>query len=154
MFEDLEKFLHDHKKPIPEDDLEIEDSDSVGKQIEKALKKEFGGKANIQFLGSKDKIPKFEVKDCRTEIKKLINSFENLARSLETIAKAVKIEPSCNLNGKQLKVGDVLQCGNSKQIKTVISLGYGFCTLSHTDNQTKSDGIWFEDEMIKKNFKL
>lgn len=88
----------------------------------------------------------------RLAIDKLVSTFEGMMMVMEGLLVKSGAVPSCeDANGNSLKVGDVLDAGNEKT-KTVLALGYGYCRLSHTDDQTEDDSYWFQAEIKKQNF--
>ena len=90
--------------------------------------------------------------DIHHAIAKLATSFEGMMGIITTLFEEKKSKPFCkDGKGSGLKVGDVLDAGGG-MTKTVMELGYGYCRLSHTDDPTEDDGIWFETEIAKHKF--
>lgn len=135
MFEDITK------RPIKkdsDDDFDLNSEESLAKFLGDKL----GGHVSIvKGSGLSDEIHK-----------PIFDKINALLDSLVYIAKELKIKPTCNdANGDELAKNDVLKCPSNKT-KTVLEVGWKYVVLSHTDDETESDGPWFESEMSKMNF--
>ncbi len=124
--------------------------DELGEEMAKFLEHRFGGHAKrvpggIAYMpagrhGSDD--PHQEIYD----------KLKGTMKTLAYMAEQMKIPPTClDANKIELAVGDVLKCPGG-DFKTVLKLGWKFAILSHTDDQTKEDGAWFEEEINLLNF--
>jgi hypothetical protein len=77
---------------------------------------------------------------------------EGVLESLIYVAQAAKIPPSCkDANGAELQAGDILKVPGG-ETKTVLKVGWKFVVLSRTEDQTASDGAWFENQINELNF--
>jgi hypothetical protein len=132
----------------------------VLEDIAKMISKEIKGKGNVEILPSGGGIAiKMEDVTYRspgggtstgTGVSK--TKFDGLVKGISYIGKMLSIAPSCkDVAGNQLATGDMLKLPKGKE-KKVLEVGYGYAELSRTDDITKSDGIWFENELHEMNF--
>lgn len=110
-------------------------------------RKSKGIKELAEALGDLDDVDiKYEL--LKHALGKIYEKTELMVRLVEPLYEGLGIPRSCtDYNGEFLKVGDVLQFPSDGSRKTVLELGYGYCKLSHTDDQAKSDGFWFQSEI-------
>lgn len=162
MFEDVDDILKGKRRKQPSNDEEAKrpnfnsnrgfDSNNLGnvptpEEIQEALTQRFGGEVEVIPVGGGNLIgmPVGSMK------KDKLRS-EGLMETLVYIAQELKLPPSCkDIAGNELKVGDTLKVPGG-QTKTVLKLGWKFVNLSKTDDQTKDDGVWFENEINNGNF--
>lgn len=154
MFEDIENTLKNGRLPKKDDDDEgTKDNNRPRRrnrptedEIAKVLQDKFGRKA----IG----VPGGIIMDSSEEDvhKPIYDKIENLMKSMAYIAEKAGVPPTClDANKVELAEGDVLKCPGD-EIKTVLKVGWKFAILSRTDDQTKVDGPWFEDEINNLNF--
>lgn len=155
MFDDLDDFFKNNKKRIDDDgnhqhrrkgDDDLPSSDEIARLLEKALGR--GVKAQVFTSGSRSSMETVGV----VNESKLRDHFEGTFEALIMIGQGSKITPYCeDANGLKLKVGDYLKVPGGKR-KKVLELGYGFCSLSYTDEFRKDDGYWFATAIKRLNF--
>lgn len=147
MFEDLENYLKKHRGKSRDDDWENDGDGMTPEMLAKSLAKELGGEIIAGGKGVSVKLGSLMGND-----KQLNKKFQGVADSLMYLGQSLKAKPSCtDAVGNELSVGDVLKVPGGEK-KTVIEIGYKFAILSRTDNQTKTDGAWFETEIKNGNF--
>jgi len=150
MFEDIENILKNGaKKPEGDDKNPSNRPRSTNRpseeDIARILQEKFGRPTRA--------VPGGVIMDASDDVHKPIyDKLESMIKSMAYIAEKAGIPPIClDANKTELQVGDVLKCPGG-EFKTVLKVGWGFVVLSHTDDQTKEDGAWFEDEINLLNF--
>lgn len=126
-------------------------SSGMEREIADFIEKRFGGKAEVVRGGIMFSPQPGSEEDVH---KPIYDKLEGMMKSLVFMAEKMKIAPTCkDATGAELKNGDVLKCPGG-ELKTVLKVGWKFAILSHTNNQTKADGPWFEDEINNLNLIL
>lgn len=163
MFEDVDDILKGKRKQQPSNDDEAKRAnfnsnrgfDNNGginqppsaDEIRDVLQKRFGGDVIVEGIGIGNMIgiPLGDPKKGKLRS-------DGLIQTLVYIAEKMKLPPSClDVAGKELAVGDVLKVPGGAT-KTVLKVGWKFVKLSKTEDQTKDDGVWFENEINDGNF--
>ena len=151
MFEDVEKFLSENRKPVKGNEGELVGQEDLPNHIIEQVQE-------ISETYKTDDIKVRRVKggymlEVAGATPKEDTLAENIANSLMVLGKQLGATPVCaDANGLSLKEGDVLLCHDGTP-KKVLSVGYGFCELTRSDNN-KRDGYWFQNEIIKRGFAL
>jgi hypothetical protein len=156
MFEDIEDTLRNGKRRPSgsENDGEANNNrnrrDNSGRRpseedIARVIRENFGGNVHAVPGG----IVMERGGDAHKEI---FDKLEGMVKSLSYMAEQLGVKPNClDATNTELSAGDVLKCPGG-ELKTVLKVGWKFAILSHTDDQTKVDGPWFEDEINLLNF--
>lgn len=73
---------------------------------------------------------------------------------MQKLEKYLELPKSCkDSEGTEIRVGDDLTGGTlDKQIKRVLSLHFGYCTLSVCDEPSKDDGAWSENQIKERGW--
>lgn len=174
MFDELEGFMADNRKPKKATDSSNRDGDGIfddlqkpeeqnersgsehAREIAKMLEEKFGGKTQIIGEGMVSHEIRSETggghKVINRNMERLREKMDLMGRSMMFGLKSIGSKGHCNdANGKALKEGDILKVPGNKQ-KKVLELGFGFIFLSHTDDLDKDDGLWFEKEIKDRGF--
>lgn len=141
------------KKPAHSHD---EDEDQM-KEIVDILKQKFGGKVEV-LGGGTIAIEKTGSSDAHKGIFLALTDLKiKVDRSIKVMTmllKAQGIPPACSdAKGKPIKDGDIVEFPDGMN-KKVLEVGYGYAFLSHTDDHTKDDGVWFEEEFKDTELRL
>lgn len=122
-------------------------------EIKRILEERFGGKVRaIRVPGERGIGFEMETEVERLNPRAVKGKMEGALKSMMYIAEQAKIPPTCvDAVGAEIKEGDIIKVPGGEQ-KTVLKVGWKFCILSRTDDQKKSDGPWYEDEMNEGNF--
>lgn len=151
MFEDIEKFLKQNKKLIPNDGEGIKLEGKVTPQeLIRGLKGVFGAGVEIREIKGAVGIGMPLVEGVNKE--KLMGKLDGIVESMAKIARSAGLSPSCiDAKGKAIKTGNYLKCTNGAR-KKVLGVGYGYAKLSRADEFEAVDGYWFENEIKKAGF--
>ncbi len=147
MFEDIEKFLSENRTNKPTN----KNSDLDVDKIAEVLAKKFGDGVGVtvERVSESDLLGRLAGGGLNKSVVK--RKIQGIADSLHYIGTELGLKPVClDSNGLKLKKGDRLKVPSGK-FKTVLGVGFGFVSLSHTDD-LENDGIWFENEIKELKF--
>lgn len=169
MFEELDGFLEKNRKPTkkkkadPEkgifDELSKETRESVYKgnmpdssDIEKMLGRILP-KGSFSIMEDKSHVDTSIMEIMHRNMKVYGEAIEGLQMQMVEFGKKLKLKPWCfDSQGKELKVGDILLARGS-DTKKVLAVHFGAAELSHSDDHSKTDGLWSQFQINNRKFK-
>lgn len=181
MFDGLEEWMQQNRKPRKGSKKKAVDADpeeglfdsfekidlgklskgDQAKEIADLLQKKFGGKVEVldegniiaQHIISSHRSGNPTHSELLEGLEKMKTRMDMMMAMFAVELKKVGAKPHCeDMDGNLLEDGDWLDVPGNEQ-KKVLAVGFGYALLSHTEDEKRSDGVWFEKEIKKASFK-